>query len=233
MVLLHTLGLASFLLLVVVEMAIPYWAERPQLTRWHPNHIAKRYGLFTIIVLGEGISQIGTAGQAAFTAGGASPRLLLFALWWLYFLRESGDALRERPNLAFFWGYSHYLIFAAVAAVAAGIDVAVTALDAPKTRRVGAAGVHVELSRLGIAVAIAAPVAVYLVALAVMSQRLHDDVIPAWPGALGAAAVTVAVAIAFSGLPLPLVTVLIVVPTVALVLGHIVLADRRARAGIG
>ena len=44
---------ASFLLLVLAEIAVPYWAERPGMTSWHPAHIAERYGLFTIIVLGE------------------------------------------------------------------------------------------------------------------------------------------------------------------------------------
>ena len=131
---------------------VPYWAERPGMTSWHPAHIAERYGLFTIIVLGEGISQAGLAIQTAFTADGVTPRLvvtaveglvLLFAMWWIYFARESGDALRERTQLAFFWGYGHYLVFASAAAVAAGIDVAITALNA----RPGAdheAGVHLS-----------------------------------------------------------------------------------------
>ena len=37
-----------------LELAIPIWAERAgRPTPWHPEHIAERYGLFTIIVLGE------------------------------------------------------------------------------------------------------------------------------------------------------------------------------------
>ena len=36
--------------------AVPVWAERAgRRRRWHPDHIAERYGLFTIIVLGESI----------------------------------------------------------------------------------------------------------------------------------------------------------------------------------
>jgi len=49
------LGLASFLVLAAAELAVPWWAERGSMTTWHPRHIAERYGLFTIIVLGETI----------------------------------------------------------------------------------------------------------------------------------------------------------------------------------
>ncbi|MBF6949263.1 low temperature requirement protein A, partial [Acinetobacter baumannii] len=44
-----------FALLVVAELAVPFWAERSGTTTWHPHHIAERYGLFFIIVLGETI----------------------------------------------------------------------------------------------------------------------------------------------------------------------------------
>ena len=144
LVLPHSLGWTSFVLLALAEIAVPYWAERPGMTSWHPAHIAERYGLFTIIVLGEGISQVGVAIQAAFTASGATPRLvvtaveglvLLFAMWWAYFAHESGDALRERNQLSFLWGYGHYLVFASAAAVAAGLDVAITDAERVQRRR--------------------------------------------------------------------------------------------------
>ena len=35
--------------------ALPMWAERASPTTWHPHHIAERYGLLTLIVLGESI----------------------------------------------------------------------------------------------------------------------------------------------------------------------------------
>ena len=38
------------------ELAVPVLAERAgPMTSWHPEHIAERYGLFTLIVLGEAI----------------------------------------------------------------------------------------------------------------------------------------------------------------------------------
>ena len=41
--------------------SIPVWAERVNMTPWHPHHIAERYGLFTIIVLGESVLAATTA----------------------------------------------------------------------------------------------------------------------------------------------------------------------------
>ena len=45
-----------FLVIAPLEMLVPLYAERAHPTSWHPHHIAERYGLFTIIVLGETIA---------------------------------------------------------------------------------------------------------------------------------------------------------------------------------
>ena len=44
---------------------MPVWAERAGATPWHPHHIAERYGLFTLIVLGESVLAATLAIQAA------------------------------------------------------------------------------------------------------------------------------------------------------------------------
>ena len=58
----HTTVAAFFawgVLLILIEMAGPVIAERGKDgTPWHAHHIAERYGLLTIITLGEGV--IGT-----------------------------------------------------------------------------------------------------------------------------------------------------------------------------
>ena len=68
-------GYLTFLVLGVLELAVPAWAERagPQ-TPWHAGHIVERYGLFTIIVLGECVLATTTAVQAAFDGGRRAPR---------------------------------------------------------------------------------------------------------------------------------------------------------------
>jgi low temperature requirement protein LtrA len=101
--LVEALVLPLFAVLVVCELLVPLWAERPGETTWHPHHIAERYGLFFIIVLGETILSSTLAVQEAFggetehrvavvgvTLGGV---LIVFSLWWLYFSRDAAEVL--------------------------------------------------------------------------------------------------------------------------------------------
>ena len=62
-----------FLVLVVAELVVPFWAERTGRTTWHPHHIAERYGLFFLIVLGETILAATLAVQEAFTGADRAP----------------------------------------------------------------------------------------------------------------------------------------------------------------
>ncbi|MGH3738241.1 MAG: low temperature requirement protein A [Micromonosporaceae bacterium] len=91
-------ALVTITVLVLGELAVPIWAERTKPTTWHPHHITERYGLFTIIVLGESILAATMAVQTAITGGHGDVRLLVlagaglvivFALWWLL-LRPAG-----------------------------------------------------------------------------------------------------------------------------------------------
>ncbi len=125
----------AFGALVVAELAVPVWAERAGGTTWHPHHIAERYTLFTIILLGESVLAVST-GIADALADGLRPMpvlialsglVLLFALWWLYESQPSGAALAARRTRSFLWGYGHYGSFAALAALGAGLEVAVRA----------------------------------------------------------------------------------------------------------
>jgi low temperature requirement protein LtrA len=162
----------AFLVLVVGELATPIIAGRGTRAPFHPEHIAERYGLLTIIVLGESVLAGATAFSSVaddafsdiellFLAVGAL--LLVFAMWWLYFERSSDDLLSSRSR-AFEWGYGHYFIWAAAAAVGAGIAVGVDVLTHHA---------HVDMTVAGAAVAI--PVAIYLAGIWI----LHD-----WPRAM-------------------------------------------------
>ena len=184
-------SLPAFLGLVACELAVPPWAERARPTSWHPHHIAERYGLFVIILLGESVLAASTGVQAASAAGaGVSPSLvtialgglvLLFALWWLYFLEPAGEGLARRRHGSFLWGYGHYGIFAALAATGAGLEVAVEQAGHP---------LDVSVTSAGYAVAI--PVCVFLVLLwGVHAPIVARPVIP--PVLILGAAVLVAV----------------------------------------
>ncbi len=89
----------------------------------------KRYDLFTIIVLGESILAATVAVQSAVDAdeaGGAlfgvaaGGLLIVFAMWWLYFARSAHRFLVSN-RVSFVWGYGHFFVFAAAAAVGAGL----------------------------------------------------------------------------------------------------------------
>jgi low temperature requirement protein LtrA len=154
--------LAAFLLLVVAELAVPIWAERGRggPTTFHPHHIVERYGLFTLIVLGETASAVTLAVRGVLDEGGheTGPLLelagaglvIVFALWWIYFDRSAHNLLNTLRG-SMMWGYGHYFIFAAAAAVGAGLSVAVD-------HAVGAAEISDTLNGYAVAV----PVAVYL-----------------------------------------------------------------------
>ncbi len=57
----ETLFYVLFSLGVILELAVPALAERQGNTSWHRHHIIERYGLLTIIVLGETFLSSATA----------------------------------------------------------------------------------------------------------------------------------------------------------------------------
>ncbi|MFG2224027.1 low temperature requirement protein A [Streptomyces sp. NPDC048644] len=157
-----------FLVMALLEMSVPAFAERDRPTAWHPHHIAERYGLFTIIVLGETISAATVAVQSALdendelgsllpiAAGGL---LLVFAAYWIYFAVPIHLHLRSSRQ-AFTWGYGHYLVYGSAAAVGAGIEVAVE-------ESVGKA----HLSTLAASACVTVPAALFLVTVWLIHSR--------------------------------------------------------------
>ena len=114
-------------------MLVPAWAERGgRGTAWHPEHISERYGLFTLIVLGECVEAATVAMQSADSPGlsaGAARAWRPAAS--CSSSRCGGGTSSTRPRrrsacpaiLAFLWGYAHYVVFASVAALGAGLEV--------------------------------------------------------------------------------------------------------------
>jgi low temperature requirement protein LtrA len=167
-----------FAVLVLCELVVPFWAERTGPTTWHPHHIAERYGLFFIIVLGETILSSTLAVQEAFsgatdhrvavagvTLGGV---LIVFSLWWLYFSRDAAEVLeraqQDGTHVEYLFGFGHYVIYAAAAAVGAGLAARTEQVAHPEEG-------HLELVT---SAAVTVPVAVLLVAMWAVHLRLHD-----------------------------------------------------------
>jgi len=161
---------ATFLALAVLELLVPPWAERRGPTSWHPHHIAERYALFTIILLGESVFAATTA-VAAVVEDAAGPELVMVSaaslvivagLWWLYFSVPAGVGLEKHRRWSFVWGYGHYLFFAAVAALGAGFEVVVAA----------GAGEASGLAAWAALAAVVVPVAVVMVMLDLLQVPL-------------------------------------------------------------
>jgi low temperature requirement protein LtrA len=165
----HSLGTLSWAVLVVAELTVPIWAERAgPTTPWHREHISERYGEFTLIVLGESVLATMLAAKTLpvtwETAGaGIGAMLLLFSIWWAYFDPPGSTKMRVDEHTSWLWGYSHLPIFAAVAALGAGLSVAAEVLAHES-----------HLSEVGAAYAVAVPVCVYYLVLTMLHSQIAE-----------------------------------------------------------
>jgi low temperature requirement protein LtrA len=233
--------LTTFLLLVLAELAVPVVAERGGApTPFHPRHVAERYGLLTIIVLGEVILASVQAVQGALAApavnasagheppgapGGFSGSLamlvvggllLVFSLWWLYFKREHADLIGQGRRITWVFGYVHIIVFASVAAVGAALAAAVDVVQ-----HAGSA------SPRTVALALAVPIALYALTLAGLHAAADRDRTVLLAAGLMSAA---ALAVALLGFDMGLTVLLIGLVTAAAVFQHIVASHRRVRS---
>lgn len=177
--------LPVFVVFAIGDFGVPFFAERAGQTPWHPHHIAERYALFFIIVLGETVLSSTIAIQEAIDGENPSKNLIyvviggvliIFSVWWLYFAREYGKILSGN-NVAFVWGSGHYVIFGAGAALGAGLAV-----------RVDYYGHEAHISELTSAAFVTVPVAMFLAALWFFCVRMADPSIRTWGPFLAAIA---------------------------------------------
>ncbi len=211
-----------FIVLAVLELCVAPFAGE---TSWHPHHIAERYGLFTIILLGESVLASTNGVKAVLDRHAVSPGLVIiavsglvvvFALWWIYFSKSPGEGLERHRERAFLWGYGHYGVFAALAALGAGFEAAVGSIDEHE----------VPPSHVGFGVAI--PVAVFLVLLWILHTPLEDHARVS-PVAIVAAAVLVLV-VPLLPVGVPTMLALIALVTVVLLALTLVLESRTLKA---
>ncbi|ERB50495.1 membrane protein [Rhodococcus sp. P27] len=160
----------GFFVLMIAELAVPAIAERNHQTPWHPQHIAERYGLFTIIMLGETIAAATIAVQSGIRDFDAADLLIpiavggvliVFSALWIYFAVPIHEYLADQGNRAvLLWGYGHYFVFGSAAAIGAGIEVAVE-------EAVGEA----HISTFAASAAVTIPAAMFLIFVWLMHSR--------------------------------------------------------------
>jgi len=130
---------AAWGLALGLDLASPWLVARhTAVVPPHPEHLPERFGLFTIILLGEGMAAVVHAlahgghlhlSSAVAALAGAA---LSFGLWLLYFDRVKGQGERhiadavggQRLRL---WAYGHVPLYMGIASLAAGT----VALSAP------------------------------------------------------------------------------------------------------
>lgn len=118
---------------LLIDFATPLTAKRLQQGLLpHPEHLPERFGLFTIIVLGEaiiavvdGVSEQKWDMQSAITAVfGFS---IAFSLWWIYFENIDGSSMRSagatgRFSIYNVWLYGHLPLVIGLAATGVGVE---------------------------------------------------------------------------------------------------------------
>ncbi len=147
-------------------------AERQGRTPLHPHHITERYGLFTLILLGESLlswaNAIITALHDSDTLGPLIQLSVLAfvvtaALWWIYFWPPHHEAIGNFAA-SLRYGYVHFFVFAAAGALSAGIEVEVDQLTD-----------HTVLGEAAASFTVTVPVAVFILCVWWIAMRDSAD----------------------------------------------------------
>jgi low temperature requirement protein LtrA len=123
----------------VIDVATPYVMRKEQArVPLDVSHLPERFGLFTILVLGETIVAV-TVGlghvewQTATTITAIAGLLLASGIWWIHFdnvdgfvVRRRGSARAWRPTV---WIYTHLPLAIGLAMVGVGVEHAIVAAD--------------------------------------------------------------------------------------------------------
>lgn len=121
-------------LALAIDVSTPLVAERVGArVPPDPSHLPERFGLFTLILLGESILAVvqGMRTQETWSLGAATAAFAglsaLFLVWWAYFdgvegagerhVRTPGDAMRLRV-----WSYAHLPLYIGVVLMGVGFE---------------------------------------------------------------------------------------------------------------
>ncbi len=158
----------AVILLFAAELSVPIVAERQAGTPWHPHHLADRFGLFTLILLGESLLASANAIIEALHEGDTLGPLIgvavltlvvTAALWWVYFWAPHHTAIGGL-GLSLGYGYGHYFVFAAAGALSAGIEAEIDVITG-----------HSKLGPVVASFAYTVPIAVFILGIWVLVMR--------------------------------------------------------------
>ncbi|MFE9696089.1 low temperature requirement protein A [Streptomyces sp. NPDC006270] len=223
----------AFAVLGTLELVLPVLTQGSAGgTPWHPHHVAERYGLFAIIVLGEGV--VGTVASSGDLLGGGDGTHwtwnavavvvagvgLTFGMWWVYFLTPFGDILVHRRRRGYLFGYGHIPLFIGVAGAGAGLHVAGLYLEH-----------HAEISGIAVVLALAVPVGLYVLVVYLLhtlllsaADRFHIILI-----ALTVAVLLAAVLLAAAGVAIATCLLVVMLAPFVTVVGYETTGHRHQR----
>ncbi|MPZ53800.1 MAG: hypothetical protein GEU79_13890 [Acidimicrobiia bacterium] len=118
---------------ILADVATPYFTVRQQrdLPRLSTSKFPERFGLFTIIVLGEsivgviaGLSELNEAGELSVRGGidGLLGLAIGFGLWWVYFDFIARRPYRDSFGSALAWVYLHLVTLTTFTMTGVGIS---------------------------------------------------------------------------------------------------------------
>lgn len=103
---------------LLIDFGTPLTARRSLHVKLppHASHISERYGLFTLLVLGEtvlaavnGVSARAGGWDFASTASAFAGLILAFSFWWIYFDHANASPVEAVRNRADAWLYQRWL----------------------------------------------------------------------------------------------------------------------------
>ena len=132
------LRLALWLVAFLTDLGTPWLTvDRTVHMPPHPSHLPERFGLFTLILLGESVVAVmkGIESQETWSPLAASAAVsgvaTLFGIWWWYFegLKAAAErAVRSRRDAVrlHVWSYAHFPLYLGIVIIGVGIQRVVT-----------------------------------------------------------------------------------------------------------
>ncbi|HEX2021948.1 MAG TPA: low temperature requirement protein A, partial [Candidatus Thermoplasmatota archaeon] len=124
-------------LAMAVDVGTPLTARRHQaMLPISRSHLPERIGLFTIIVLGEGVAAVvhgaGAGAIGVSTLAAAALALSIgFAVWWVYFENLDETVVRRTRVAGQVWFYAHLPLAVSITAAAVGLHAVVAHPGSP------------------------------------------------------------------------------------------------------
>ena len=233
---LHTSVPVTFVvvaLLIALEALGPILAEtRTSGTPWHAHHISERYGLLTIIALGEGVVGTVASLSAAVSAQGwtfdavfvaVAGIGLTFGMWWTYYTVPQADLLHARRERSFWFGYLPIVTLGAIVATGAGLHASAYYIEH-----------YSKLGSVETVLSVAVPVGAYIASIYVLYMLILRTVDTFHMLLLGLTAVVLAAAVwmAATGISMANCLLVVTLAPVVTVVGYELLGHRHAAQAI-